>query len=205
MSGRVAREERIALLATAVWMLAAVFASRVGVWLAIGSVAVLLGVVVIARDPGVRARLRPSWRFVVVGAAAGGCMVAMTYAASPVLDVAPSLEHDIQRLYSAFSAAGTRTAVMALGPVIVGEEVVWRGAVQGALEHRVSAGAAAVLSAVVYALAHAPIGSPLLALTALACGLVWAALRMVTGSLIPPLVAHALWDVVVLVAFPLVR
>ena len=199
-----AREERIALLATSVWMLAAAFAGRAGLWLAIGSVAVLLGIVVVAGDPGVRARLRPSGRLILVGVAAGGCMVAVTYGLSPVLRVAPSLEHELQRLYSAFSAAGRRTALMTLGPVIVGEEVVWRGAVQGALEHRVSARAAAVLSAVVYALAHAPIGSPLLVLTALACGIVWAALRAVTGSLVPSLVSHALWDVVVLVAFPLV-
>ena len=186
------------------WLLAAAFAGRAGMWLAVGSVAVLLGVVVAARDPGVRARLRPTWRLILVGAAAGGCMVAATYAGSPVLHVAPGVERDVQRLYSAFAAAGTRTALLALGPVIVGEELVWRGAVQGALEHRVSAGAAAALSAVAYALAHAPIGSPLLVLTALGCGLVWSALRAVTGSLIPALVAHALWDVVVLVAFPLV-
>jgi membrane protease YdiL (CAAX protease family) len=185
-------------------MVAAAFARRAGVWLAIGSVAALLGVVVVAGDSGVRARLRPSWRLILVGVAAAGCMVVVTYAASPLVHVVAWLENDLQRLYSAFGAAGRRTALMALGPVIVGEEVVWRGAVQGALEQRVSARAAAVLSAVVYALAHAPIGSPLLVLTALACGIVWAALRAVTGSLVPSIVSHALWDVVVLVAFPLV-
>ena len=205
MSGGAARDERLALLAVAAWMGAAAVAGRVGVWLAIGSVAIVLGAAVLATDAGgVRARLRPSGRGVLVGLAAGGVMVAATYLFAPALRVAPPLAHELRALYSAFRATGTRTAMIALAPVVLGEELVWRGAVQGALERRLGARAAAALAAAAYALAHAPIGSPLLVATALGCGLAWSALRARTGSLVPALVAHALWDAVVLVAFPLV-
>lgn len=204
MSDAAAPRERIALAAAPIWAVAAAFAGRVGVWLAIGSVAVVLGAVVASRDAAVRARLRLSWRSVVIGLAAGGVMIAATYLLSPLLRVAPALAADVRALYAAFRAAGHTAAIVALGPVVLGEELVWRGAVQGALERRAGPTAAAALAAALYALAHAPIGSPLLVVTALGCGLVWGALRAATGSLVPSIVSHALWDAVVLVALPLV-
>jgi membrane protease YdiL (CAAX protease family) len=60
-----------------------------------------------------------------------------------------------------------------------------------------------VFSAVAYALAHAPIGSPLLVALALVCGLFWSALRAWTGSLVAPLVSHLLWDLLVFSLRPL--
>jgi membrane protease YdiL (CAAX protease family) len=204
MSRCAAREARSALFAVVTWSLAAAVAGRAGLWLGIGSVAILLGVVVLVRDRAVRARLAPSWPRILVGLTTAAVMIVATYLLSPVLQSAAPLEYDLQRLYAAFRAAGPGTAVIALGPVVIGEEVVWRGAVQGALERHAGAPAAAVLSAAVYALVHAPIGSPLLVLTALACGTVWGMLRAATGSLVPSIVSHALWDAVVLLACPLV-
>src|SRR5690348_11949561 len=77
----------------------------------------------------------------------------------PVLHVACSIEHDLQTLYSAFSAAEPRTAVIALGPVVVGEEVVCGVVRYRALSSTVWARAPG-RSAAVDALAHGPIGSP---------------------------------------------
>ena len=53
------------------------------------------------------------------------------------------------------------------------------------------------------AVVQAPLGSPSLVLAALSCGLVWGALRAATASLVPTLVAHLLWDFVVLLWLPL--
>ena len=61
------------------------------------------------------------------------------------------------------------------------------------------------LAAVAYALAHAALGSPLLVVVALLCGIAWGALRTASKSLIPPLVAHLVWDVLVLLWLPLDR
>jgi membrane protease YdiL (CAAX protease family) len=38
---------------------------------------------------------------------------------------------------------------------------------------------------------------------ALLCGIVWGALRAASRSLLPPLVAHLVWDVLVLLWLPL--
>ena len=58
-------------------------------------------------------------------------------------------------------------------------------------------------SAFAYALAHAPAGSPLLTFIALACGLYWGGLREASRSLLPSLIAHLLWDIALLVLWPL--
>lgn len=120
MNRGAAREERIALFAATVWTLAVAAAGRVGVWLAVGGAAVVLGVMVVVLDPAVRARFRPSWRWILVGLAAGAFMVAVTLVLSPVLHAARWLEDDLQGLYSLFRAAGPRVAAIALIPVIVG-------------------------------------------------------------------------------------
>ena len=94
-------------------------------------------------------------------------------------------------------------AAIALGPVIVGEELVWRGVVQAALVRRLGPWAGVTVAAVAYALVLVPLGSPVMVAAALLCGLFWGTLRITTASLVPTLVAHLLWDGVVLLWLPL--
>ena len=116
----------------------------------------------------------------------------------------PFVARDTALLYAAFRAPPSTIASIALAPVVLGEELVWRGVVQAALVRRVGPAGGVALAAGAYALAHAPLGSPVLVLVAAACGLCWGALRAATGSLVTPLVAHLVWDVLVLLWLPLV-
>ena len=132
-------------------------------------------------------------------------MAAATYLLYPALTrIAPFVAGDTARLYSAFRAPSLAIATLALGPVILGEELVWRGVVQGALTRRFGIGKGVAWTAGAYALAHAPLASPTLVLVSLACGLAWGALRAATGSLVPTLVAHLIWDLLVLLWRPLI-
>jgi membrane protease YdiL (CAAX protease family) len=201
----VRREDHLVVFAVVAWTLAASTAGRVGVWASVGGVAVLLGTLVIVRDPAVRGLLVPSWPRLALGLAAAGTMMVATYLLWPLLRTVSSFDRELRTLYAAFRTVGPTGALLLLGPVVVGEELVWRGAVQGALARRTRPPAAVVLAAALYALAHALIGSPLLVLTAFACGLFWGALRTATGSLVPSLVSHVVWDAAVLVVFPLAR
>ena len=134
----------------------------------------------------------------------GGLMVAVTYLLYPVLArLAPFIATDTVRLYSAFRPPSLVIASVALTPVILGEELVWRGVVQTVLVRRFRAWGGVTLAAVAYALAHAPLGSPVLVIVALLCGLFWGALRATTSSLVPTLVAHLVWDFLVLLWLPL--
>ena len=199
------RSTSLAFASMVVWFAAAASAGPFGICRAIGGAAVALGVAVLLFDrPASTALLQPSPRLVLLGATAGGLMVAATYLLYPVLArVVPFIASDTAQLYAAFRAPSLVVASVALVPVIVGEELVWRGTVQASLVQRLGAWRGVALAALAYALVHAPLGSPVLMVVAFFCGLAWGALRATTASLVPSLVAHLLWDVLVLVWLPL--
>jgi hypothetical protein len=199
------RSTSLAFVSILVWLAAAASTGPLGIWRAIGGAAVALGVAVLLFDrPASTALLQPSPRLMLLGATAGGMMAAATYLLYPLLArVLPYIATDAARLYAAFRAPSLVVASVTLVPIIVGEELVWRGVVQGALGQRLGAWRGVALAAVVYALVHAPLGSLVLVGVAFFCGLAWGALRATTASLVPPLVAHLLWDVLVLLWLPL--
>lgn len=199
------RSRPLAFASIVVWLAAAASTGPLGIWRAIGGAAVALGVAVLLFDrPASTALLRPSPRLVLLGASAGGVMAAATYVVHPLLArLVPLVATDTAHLYAAFRAPSLVVASVALVPVIAGEELVWRGVVQASLVQRLGAWRGVALAAVVYALVHAPLGSPVLVAVAFFCGLAWGALRATTASLVPTLVAHLLWDVLVLLWLPL--
>jgi membrane protease YdiL (CAAX protease family) len=96
--------------------------------------------------------------------------------------------------------------------VATAEELVWRGMVTQILADRVGSRTAWAWAAVLYALAFVPTLwalrsaaglDPILVLAALAGGLVWGLMARLFGSIVPSILAHALFDWLVLVVFPL--
>ncbi len=165
----------------------------------------MLGLAVLLLDRRASTELlRPSPRLVLLGATAGGLMAAATHLLYPPLArLLPFVATDAAQLYAAFRAPSLLVASLALLPVILGEELVWRGVVQGSLVRRLGAVKGVTLAAVVYALVHVPLGSPVLVAAAFGCGLAWGALRVRTASLVPTLLSHLLWNGLVLVWLPL--
>jgi membrane protease YdiL (CAAX protease family) len=154
----------------------------------------------------VRALLRPTRTALLAGALTAAAMTAATYGLYPIVArSSPGLARDTAQLYAKLDSGGHAWRALLLLPIVVGEEIVWRGLVQGALARRFGATATVLVAALVYAAAHAPIGSSVLVLAALGCGVVWGALRANTASLVAPIVAHVVWDVVLLFVAPVVR
>ena len=195
----------LALACMVVWLAAAASTGLLGIWLAIGGAAVGLGGAVLVLDhAAARRSLQPSTRLALIGTGAGGLMAAATYLLYPALvRLSPSIATDTARLYASFRALPPVIASLALLPVIIGEELVWRGVVQTELVRRLGPWRGVILAALAYALAHAPLGSPLLVAVALLCGIIWGTLRAASGSLVPSLLAHLVWDVVVFLWLPL--
>lgn len=203
----------LAVVCVAAWTAAAALSSMFGLWTAVGSIAVLLGLVVTLFDPvAVRTALRPTTALCATGLAVGVLMSMATYGLYPILvHAVPAVTADTALLYGAFRAPAPAVIWLALVPVVVGEELVWRGAIQRVLTDQlgfvgrpwVAASAAVIVTAVIYACAHALIGSPVLVLVTFGCGLVWSGLRAATGSVTPALVAHLIWDALVLLWLPL--
>jgi membrane protease YdiL (CAAX protease family) len=195
----------LALVSVAVWLAAAASARAIGIWPAVGGAAVVLGLAVAVFDgAALRPALRPRARLVAVGVTSGVLMAAATHLLYPALArLSPAVAAETARLYASFRTLPPVVAAAALLPVVVGEELVWRGVVQTALARRFGPWRGVALAALAYGLAHAPLGSPLLAAVALVCGAVWGTLRAASGSLVPGLLAHLVWDVVVFLWLPL--
>ncbi|HSJ14398.1 MAG TPA: CPBP family intramembrane glutamic endopeptidase [Longimicrobiales bacterium] len=196
----------LALAGALAWIAATIAAEWLGVWPAIGGAALLLAIIVLAFDreaARILLKLRPE--HFVVGFVTGFLMAAATILIYlPLSRIAPVIAADAAGLYDAFRGLSPILAILALAPVVLGEELVWRGVVQTALMRRAGTVAGVLLSAAAYSLAQAPLGSAILMLVAFGCGLIWSLLRLATGSLIPPLVAHLVWSLVVLQWRPLV-
>jgi len=88
-------------------------------------------------------------------------------------------------------------------PIGFGEEIFWRGFVQRRFRERWSARSAFVLTALLYTAIHFPTGNPVLILASLTCGLFWGGFYWATGSLVPVLVSHMLWDPCIFVILPI--
>jgi membrane protease YdiL (CAAX protease family) len=187
------------------WISASWASNMVGLWPAIGSVALILGALMIRFERTVcQQLLRPSWSSIALGIIVGGGMTLATHLMYPVIaSVVPQVSVDTAHLYAAFRTPSMWVATLCLGPVILGEELVWRGVVQTGLSRRFGTINGIWLAAGVYTLVQVPVGSPVLLLTAFGCGLMWGALRAWTHSLISVLVAHILWDVLILLWLPL--
>lgn len=201
-----ARREKIALGMFLVWALGASLSSSLGLWLAIGSTAVFLGVVASYLEG--RA-LIASLRFEPVPLAKGavvglGMIVATKLIFTPLAVAVPALVSETRALYGAFGEIGPWAAFVLLPLVVAGEEIVWRGLVYNALSRRMKWTSVVLVGTALYCLAHAPVGSPVLVLACLCVGICWNALRYWTDSLAAVFVAHMLWDISILILWPLV-
>lgn len=83
-------------------------------------------------------------------------------------------------------------------PIIPGEEIVWRGAVMLPLAQKWGRIAGVVLAALMFAAAHLTLGSVPLLLAAVALGAFWGFITLWTRSLVPALLCHLIWDVMLL-------
>lgn len=199
------RQDLTALAMALLWALGAWESHACGIWAALGGSAVLLSVTVLALEGravignGRHARLWP------LGIGAGLVMAGgTTVLCGPVTTAFPTLLGDVSRLYAACGGRGSIATMVLLPVIVTGEEIGWRGAVQGALARRMHWLPAAGVGALVYALAHTPVGSPALVLTCLGAGFCWSALRGITDSLPVAVMAHLVWDFAVLVVYQLV-
>jgi membrane protease YdiL (CAAX protease family) len=191
-----------ALVATAVAYPAAFLFRVVPFWPAMAALAVASWWA--AWHPYLPARLRPSRRLAVAGVASGLALYALCCAGALVAHETP-LWPDVQDV-ATLARRGAPLGVAALLVVLVtspGEEVLWRGAVFARETRRLGTGWRPVAATtVLYAALVALSGSLALVLAALACGAVWARQRQVTGSLVPGMVSHAVWALLVLLYLP---
>ena len=134
---------------------------------------------------------------VVLGAAAAAVLYGVFLAGDRVLRRwAPSLAAQVDDLYLVRSVRSSGRLPVPAVLVLVGccEELFWRGLVQdrGGL----------VLAVASYAAVHLWERKAVLVVAAVVGGAYWGALFAWRGTLVAPLLSHALWDLAVIVWFP---
>ena len=87
-----------------------------------------------------------------------------------------------------------------MGPA---EEIYWHGFVQRSLGQRFGSWEGLFLTTAIYSLVHVVALNFMLLVAAAACGFFWGWLYQREQSLIPVILSHSIWDVIIFVVFPL--
>lgn len=179
-----------------VWAGGMLAARSLDPWTAIPVAATILCTAILVTDGRrMRALLQPSPRLAGTALLAALVMLAATYLLFPlVVRSIPAIGERSVGIYAEFLSG--RPLWMVIGfvvPLILAEEILWRGAFQEGMAMRQPV-LRVVLCGVVYAASHAPLGSALLVGVAFLCGVYWAGIRAYSDSLVPSLTAHLVWD-----------
>lgn len=204
--GATERMESVVLaLCVAAFCVAMGLRENLNIWLGTGAAATI-SMLLLRRLPD-RPRIRGgdvSGPSVAAGLLVGAAMALATWTLYPLsVELVPAISVEVPKLYALLrQPPGPVWAFPVLVLVVVAEEWVWRGLAIELFSRSMGPGRAVVLAASIYVLPQVAFRSPLLVVVALACGLIWGALRVWTKGLLAPLVAHLLWDLLVFVLFP---
>jgi membrane protease YdiL (CAAX protease family) len=193
-------------VSTLVMSIALVLRQNVNVWLTTGLAAVIaLGACLYVNGAELKRLAVPHAREVCHGIAYGALMAGLTQLAYPIAKaVLPGLSDWVEPLYGNLrQPPGPYWALPILVLVVVAEECIWRGLLIDMLQRRYADSQVVLLSTALYAVPHLCSGSWLLVGVVLVCGVIWSRLRVMTGSLVVPLLTHLIWDLGVFVLFPL--
>ncbi len=83
--------------------------------------------------------------------------------------------------------------------IVIGEDLVWRGAVTLPLAACLGPLTGALVAGLAFALAHLTSGPPILWLAAALAGTTWSVIAIRTRSLVPVIVSHVTWDLAMVV------
>jgi hypothetical protein len=112
--------------------------------------------------------------------------------------------NDIRNIYAIRDQAqATWIALLLLFIIGPGEEIYWRGLIQDTLVERLGPLKGVLIASACYALVHVVAWNFMLIGAAAVCGLFWGLLYQWRKNIFTVIVSHAVWDVVVMVLFPI--
>jgi len=146
--------------------------------------------------------LRPSRVHVLVGVAAAVFQYLAGAAVYALLARHPRLASDFATANAWRAAVPMHVGLVLLAFIVTAEELLWRGVVTLPLAARLGPALGILAGAVLAGAAHVPLGLPLLTIAAFAAGVYWGLLAVLTRSLVPAIVCHYLFDVLVFYVRP---
>jgi membrane protease YdiL (CAAX protease family) len=204
---------RLMLLALVVWCGCFWLLQRTGNWLHFAFAGSALGIAVLVTGAVPKALLQPTPRALLAGVLGGVSMVGITHLGYRLVALMwPSVVPETGALLALLNVVGSSgwTRTLLIATIASSEELTFRGllpATPGALTRPRVPNQRQLLVlgglTLLYALTSAPLGSGLLVGCALVCGLIWGVLRLATGSVLVPILAHVIWDLGVMLLWPL--
>jgi len=152
-----------------------------------------------------------TWKNILLGILAAAALYAVFRAGNEVLILIsrflPALIPDrAGNINAVYANRGTLpplvVGILLFFPIGFGEEIFWRGFVQRRFSLKWSPLCAWLVTTLLYAAVHLATGNPVLILAALTCGAFWGGLYAVTGTLVPVLISHMVWDPLIFVIWP---
>jgi membrane protease YdiL (CAAX protease family) len=177
----------------------------VNIWLGTGTAAlVAIALLRVSGNANALSLRAVSRTGAALGLAVGVAMSIATWVLYPIsAELVPAIQAEVTKLYALLrQPPGPVWAFPVLVLVVAAEELVWRGLAIDVLGKTGKTLRPVLLSSLIYMLPQVAFRSPLLVLVAFVCGMVWGLLRVRTGGLAAPLVAHLVWDILVFVLFP---
>jgi membrane protease YdiL (CAAX protease family) len=171
-------------------------------WTMTAMAAILLPLAIQGMGRGLLPLLAPSWPRVGTGLLAAALQYVTGAAVFALVASWPRLLADLPALHAQLGALPLSMGLLLLPFIIAAEEVIWRGAVTLPLAARLGPWPGVLAGAALCAGAHLGMGLPLLAVAAFAAGIFWGALAVRSRSLVPGIVCHLLWDVLVFYVRP---
>lgn len=174
-------------------------------WLKISaSAAILAGLTVMCRPATVRPR-RPTWRDLGLGVLSALLLYLLFWVSQRVVTLlVPSAAEQVARIYTQGQPTpGWVMACLSLFVTGPGEEIFWRGYVQGQLMERLGAGAGWLAATLLYTFVHVWSFNPMLVAGAALAGAFWGGLYLRFRGLWPVVLCHSLWSAAVFWFLPL--
>lgn len=164
------------------------------VWGVMAVVTGVLGVVSLATGRlSIAGHVGGAWA-VGVGITSGVLLYLATAVFLIVVRRWPSLDRQVAEIYDLRKGLRLGTALLLVAGVYApGEELFWRGLVQGTIGSALTPAAGAGLSWVAYIVVNAASGSLAITAGAVVAGAVWTLLAFWSGGVLASILSHAIW------------
>jgi membrane protease YdiL (CAAX protease family) len=192
-----------ALAHVAAWRLVA--SERIGVWVAMSTALGSAGIAAfLVRRPSLSAEVSLQ-SAALLGLAAGVALFVATRLFVRAVLAWGAFQRDAVEIYGKGRDLPLLvTLVLAVGVATIGEELLWRGLVQGRLTASIGRLGGALVAWLGYVAVNIASGNLAIVLGAAVGGAVWAGLAVWTRGVLAGLVCHGIWTSLML-AFPVVR
>jgi len=187
-------------LASALWIV--VFLVRpLGFWptLSISTLILLIVAIAINRE---RPSLRLTRRAVFIGIASGALLYLLFFAGYQLTKGSTIFSEGVGQVYELRTVPSLLIGLILVFPIGPGEEIYWRGLIQRRFSERLGTQAGLLTATIAYALVHLPTMNLPLILTAFIGGLTWGYVYQKTESLLPVIISHVLFDLLIFVILP---